>query len=187
MATVVPTAADNISLHESLVDSKSLYAPTELSVTSATVSNKVKGAPQGKTSSRKSVAFNKFILYENKTRFFIVASNASDSRHRIIKIDRTIQSALSESLSVVEDDSEYSGKQMSAMLKMLEDGNKSSGGLGRARAFFGVAGISIYKRGIIMTVLQNYRFCSIHCGLVYDHRNQKISGCPPRWPLRLSL
>lgn len=82
------------------------------------------------------LAFNKFILYENRLRFYIVASNTSDSRHRIVKIDRTSQ----EELIVVEDEAVYSGKQMSAMLKMLEDGNKQCGGLGKARVFFGIAG-----------------------------------------------
>jgi hypothetical protein len=85
---------------------------------------------------RKSPAFNKFILYENRLRFYIIASNAADSRHHIIKIDRTVQNEL----IVVEDEAEYSGKQMSAMLKMLDDGNKGSGGLGKARVFFGIAG-----------------------------------------------
>ena len=84
----------------------------------------------------RSLAFNKFILYENRLRFYIVASNASDSRHRIIKVDRSSQSEL----VVVEDEAEYSGKEMGAMLKMLDDGNKASGGLGKARVFFGVAG-----------------------------------------------
>lgn len=82
-------------------------------------------------------AFNKFILYENRLRFFIIASNASDSRHRIIKIDRTSQD---EELHVIEDEVEYSGKQMGAMLKMLDDGNRASGGLGKAKIFFGIAG-----------------------------------------------
>ncbi len=82
-------------------------------------------------------AFNKFILYENRLRFYLIASNTADSRHRIIKIDRTAN----EELVVVEDEAEYSGKQMSAMLKMLDDGNKSSGGLGRAKVFFGIAGM----------------------------------------------
>lgn len=86
--------------------------------------------------SRSSPAFNKFILYENRLRFYIIASNASDSRHRILKVDRTSQ----DDLVVIEDEAEYSGKQMSAMLKMLDDGNKSSGGLGKARIFFGLAG-----------------------------------------------
>lgn len=88
------------------------------------------------TLQRRSPAFNKFILYENRLRFYIIASNAAESRHRIIKVDRT---ALDE-LVIVEDEAEYSGKQMSAMLKMLDDGNKSSGGLGKARVFFGIAG-----------------------------------------------
>ena len=88
------------------------------------------------SSSHHQSAFNKFIIYENRLRFYIIASNASDSRHRIIKIDRTSQNEL----IVVEDEAEYSGKQMSAMLKMLDDGNKPSGGLGRGRVFFGVAG-----------------------------------------------
>lgn len=83
------------------------------------------------------LAFNKFILYENRLRFYIVASNTSDSRHRIVKIDRTSQ----EELVVIEDEAVYSGRQMSAMLKMLEDGNKHCGGLGKARGFFGVAGM----------------------------------------------
>lgn len=82
-------------------------------------------------------AFNKFILYENRLRFYIIASNAADSRHRIIKVDRTTQ----DELIIVEDDAEYSGKQMSAMLKMLDDGNRASGGLGKARVVFGIAGM----------------------------------------------
>lgn len=82
------------------------------------------------------LAFNKFTLYENRLRLYIVASNTSDSRHRIVKIDRTSQ----EELAVVEDEAVYSGKQMSSMLKMIDDGNKASGGLGKARVFFGVVG-----------------------------------------------
>lgn len=82
--------------------------------------------------------FNKFILYENRLRFYMVSSNASDSRHRITKIDRSSQ----RDLVIVEDEIEYSGKQMSAMLTMLDDGNKGSGGLGKARVVFGIAGMA---------------------------------------------
>jgi hypothetical protein len=83
-----------------------------------------------------SLGFNKFILYENRLRFYIVASNTSDSYHRIVKIDRTSQ----DELLVVEDEALYTGRQMTAMLKMLEDGNKASGGLGKPRVFFGIVG-----------------------------------------------
>ncbi|KAF8901184.1 SacI homology domain-containing protein [Gymnopilus junonius] len=95
-------------------------------------------------------AFNKFILYENRQRFYIIASNASDSRHRIIKIDRT---SLDDELNIVEDEVEYSGKQMSAMLKMLDDGNRASGGLGKARVFFGIAGFVRFTAGWYMILV----------------------------------
>jgi len=45
-------------------------------------------------------ACNKFILYENRSRFYITASNASNSLHRVLKIDRTSQ----DELLVIEDE-----------------------------------------------------------------------------------
>ncbi|KAF8064104.1 polyphosphoinositide phosphatase [Lyophyllum atratum] len=98
---------------------------------------------------RISPAFNKFILYENRLRFFIIASNAADSRHRIIKIDRTTH----DELTIVEDEAEYTGKQMSAMLKMLDDGNRASGGLGKARVVFGIAGFIRFTAGWYMILI----------------------------------
>ncbi|TFK37658.1 SacI homology domain-containing protein [Crucibulum laeve] len=99
--------------------------------------------------SRTYAPFNKFILYENKLRFYIIASNAADSRHRIMKVDRTTQ----DELTVIEDEAEYSGKQMTAMLKMLDDGNKASGGLGKPRVFFGIAGFIRFTAGWYMILI----------------------------------
>lgn len=96
-----------------------------------------------------SLAFNKFILYENKSRFYVVASNTSDSLHRIIKIDRTAP----DELVVIEDEAVYSGRQMTAMLKMLEDGNKASGGLGKPKVFFGIIGFLRFTAGWYMILI----------------------------------
>ncbi|KAI0785573.1 polyphosphoinositide phosphatase [Abortiporus biennis] len=96
------------------------------------------------------MAFNKFILYENKLRFYIVASNTSDSRHKIIKIERT---TTQDDVVVVEDETLYSGKQMSAMLKMIDDGNKACGGLGKARVIFGLAGFVKFTAGWYMILI----------------------------------
>ncbi|KAH7882226.1 SacI homology domain-containing protein [Phlebopus sp. FC_14] len=97
----------------------------------------------------KSTTFTRFILYENRLRLYIVASSPSDSRHRIVKIDRTLQS----DLNVVEDGTDYSGKQMNAMLRMLEDGNKGSGGIGKGRVIFGIAGFVQFTAGWYMIVI----------------------------------
>jgi hypothetical protein len=126
-------------------------------------------------------AFNKFILYENKLRFYIVASNASDSRHRIVKIDRTSQTEV----IIVEDDTDYSGKQMSNMLKMLEDGNKGSGGLGKARVIFGIAGTlhyCVYRQSLIRP-----RIREVHHWVVHDRHIKAFCCGTSWWPLFIPL
>ena len=128
------------------------------------------------------LAFNKFILYENRLRYFVIASNTTDSRHRIIKIDRTSQ----DELSVFEDEAVYTGKQMSAMLKMLEDGNRSSGGLGKARVFFGIAGEHPLS-GQTALVDGGPRLCQIHRRMVHDPRHEEIRCRSLGRTLRISL
>jgi hypothetical protein len=152
-------------------------------VTTPHTSNRLPSSISPQLLSNRSAAFNKFILYENKLRFYIIASNASDSRHRIIKIDRTSQ----DELIVVEDEAEYSGKQMSAMLKMLDDGNKGSGGLGKARVFFGIAGRWRTSRSQFRGLQQLYRIYPVHSGMVYIIDFETICGGSSRGPLSLPL
>jgi hypothetical protein len=129
-------------------------------------------------------AFNKFILYENKLRFYIIASNASDSRHRIIKVDRTLQG----DLAVVEDDTEYSGKQMSNMLKMLEDGNKGSGGLGKPRVIFGIAGkLALITYIVVTNRSPPPRIHKVHRWVVHDCHIKAFCRGSPRWLLFVPL
>jgi hypothetical protein len=102
--------------------------------------------PLAQTSAAKAIdqhafAYSKFMLYETRHRFYVVSSSSSDSRHRITKIDRTSQ----DELNIVEDEALYSGRQMTDNLRMLEEGNKALGGLGRARTFFGVAGVYVMR------------------------------------------
>ncbi|KAG8884546.1 phosphatidylinositol-3,5-bisphosphate 5-phosphatase [Tulasnella sp. 332] len=95
------------------------------------------------------MATSKFVLYENKRRFYIVSSDSTDALHRLLRIDRTSPSEL----DVVEDDMVYSSKQMEEVLKMIEEGNRGSGGLTKSQPFFGIAGVSngpqIFPKGFI--------------------------------------
>jgi len=54
----------------------------------------------------------------------------------MLKIGRTNQ----DELDVEHNDITYTGRQMNGVIKMLDDGNKQAGGLGRPRVFFGIAG-----------------------------------------------
>ncbi|KAL4063987.1 SacI homology domain-containing protein [Scleroderma yunnanense] len=125
------------------VESTLVYERSDTTVTLSTQPGVVVRNPP------KYLAFNRFILYENKTRFLIITSNASDSRHRIIKIDRTSQ----DSLDVIEDGTDYSGKQMSDLIEMWDNGNKASGGIGKARTIFGVAGFVRFTAGWYMVII----------------------------------
>lgn len=85
-----------------------------------------------------------------------------------------------------EDEAVYTGKQMSAMLKMLEDGNRSSGGLGKARVFFGIAGEHPLS-GQTALVDGGPRLCQIHRRMVHDPRHEEIRCRSLGRTLRISL
>lgn len=70
---------------------------------------------------------HKFSLYETSTRFYMVGMDLSDTRFRILKIDRTSEAG--DDLSIAEDDIVYTKREMSQLLDAIDDGNQSSGGL----------------------------------------------------------
>lgn len=69
---------------------------------------------------------HKFSLYETATWFYMVGMDLSDTRFRILKIDRTSEN---DDLNIMEDEIVYTKRQMSQLLDAIDDGNKSSGGL----------------------------------------------------------
>lgn len=82
---------------------------------------------------------NKFVLYENKRKFFVVCSDSAEQRHRVLRIERTTGIEL----EVTEDNMIYDSRQLSEMLKMLEEGSKPLGGLQKSQPFFGIAGTAV--------------------------------------------
>jgi hypothetical protein len=63
------------------------------------------------------------------SRFYITASTADT--HRVLKIDRTDPTQL----SVVEDATAYDDSELDLLLRMVQDGNKSQGGLEKVLEF----------------------------------------------------
>jgi hypothetical protein len=64
-----------------------------------------------------------------RRRFYVVASTASS--HRVLKIDRTDPATL----GVIEDATAYDDAQLDLLLRMVQDGNKSQGGLEKVLEF----------------------------------------------------
>lgn len=63
------------------------------------------------------------------SRFYITAS--SSETHRVLKIDRTDPTVL----SVTEDATTYDSNELDLLLRMVQDGNKSQGGLEKVLEF----------------------------------------------------
>ncbi|KAF9283824.1 phosphatidylinositol-3,5-bisphosphate 5-phosphatase [Mortierella antarctica] len=72
------------------------------------------------------IVLNRYFLYETKTRFFIVGTNApAGTRFRVLKIDLT---TAPDELSITEDETVYSKYEVDDLLEMIANGNKSTGG-----------------------------------------------------------
>lgn len=82
-------------------------------------------------------------------RFFFIGSDASEREFRILKIDRTVVRAL----SLVEDSVVYSKEEIKEFLQMMDDGNKSTGGLKRVTSLFGIAGFVHFLEGYYVYII----------------------------------
>jgi hypothetical protein len=70
---------------------------------------------------------HRFSLYETASRFYIVGGDVTEKRYRILKIDRTNDDA--SELSITDDKTVYTQKDMNQLLDTIDDGNKGTGGL----------------------------------------------------------
>ncbi|KAF9201302.1 phosphatidylinositol-3,5-bisphosphate 5-phosphatase [Haplosporangium sp. Z 27] len=97
------------------------------------------------------VVLNRFVLYETKTRFFIVGTNApAGNRFRILKIDRTTSP---DELSITEDEGVYSKTEVDDLLDMIKTGNKSTGGMREITKFYGIVGFVRFTEGYYITLI----------------------------------
>ncbi|CAL1527176.1 unnamed protein product [Lymnaea stagnalis] len=97
----------------------------------------------------------KLVLYETKARYYIVGSNKSETRFRVLKIDRTEPREL-----VIHDDKvEYSRSEIRSVLSMIDGGNKpkkqgaGNAGLSKNISAFGLAGFVRFLEGYYMILV----------------------------------
>lgn len=77
--------------------------------------------------SRQMQKMHRFSLYETASRFYIVGGDVTEKRYRILKIDRTNDDA--SELSITDDKTVYTQKDMNQLLDTIDDGNRGTGGL----------------------------------------------------------
>ena len=111
---------------------------------------KSKGAVYEKVGEDGVCKMHRFSLYETATRFYLVGGDNKDSKYRILKIDRTAESG---DLAIAEDDIVYTRKEMSQLLKTVDEGNKTSGGLKLKCSTWGLLGFIRFTGAYYMLLI----------------------------------
>lgn len=80
---------------------------------------------------------HKFTLYETASRYYIVGGDVTEKRYRVLKVDRNTHDS---DLSITDDKTIYSQKEMNALLDTIDDGNKGTGGIKQRCTTWGLLG-----------------------------------------------
>lgn len=101
----------------------------------------------------------KLVLYETRARYFLVGSNNAQTKHRVLKIDRTEP----RDLVIIDDKHVYSQQEVRELLGRLDLGNrtkigqKGSSGLSRAVSAYGIVGFVRFLEGYYIVLITKRR------------------------------
>uniref|UniRef100_A0A1B6BYX7 SAC domain-containing protein n=1 Tax=Clastoptera arizonana TaxID=38151 RepID=A0A1B6BYX7_9HEMI len=99
-------------------------------------------------------SLQKLALYENKSKFYIVASNNMETKFQVLYIDRME----SHDLKVTCDGIEYSRNEIKNKLDMIDVGNRGrSGGSSRVIGAFGIVGFVRFLEGYYLILVTKRR------------------------------
>uniref|UniRef100_A0A671X4W9 FIG4 phosphoinositide 5-phosphatase n=1 Tax=Sparus aurata TaxID=8175 RepID=A0A671X4W9_SPAAU len=99
------------------------------------------------------------VLYETRARYFLVGTNQAQTKHRVLKIDRTEP----KDLVIIDDKHVYSQQEVRELLGRLDLGNrtkigqKGSSGLSRAVSAFGIVGFVRFLEGYYIVLITKRR------------------------------
>lgn len=95
-------------------------------------------------------SIQRILLYESKARYFLIGSNNTQTRFRVLKIDRTDP----RELILVDDKVEYNKQEIRQLFEMIESGNRSSrGGLTKVVSAFGIVGFVRFLEGYYIVLV----------------------------------
>ncbi|KXJ95202.1 SacI homology domain-domain-containing protein [Microdochium bolleyi] len=93
---------------------------------------------------------SKFTLYETSGQYYVVGSDATDKRHRILKIDRNTQDG---DLSIHDDKVVYTLRERNVLIDTIDDGNKNTGGIKQRCTLWGLLGFIKFTGPYYMLII----------------------------------
>eukprot|EP00898_Chlorokybus_atmophyticus_P006892 jgi/Chlat1/7203/Chrsp57S06849 len=105
-------------------------------------------------------SLHKFMLYETKTRYYLVGVSRCATQWRILKIDRTSPTEL----DISEDPTMYTQVEVNSVLSRLAEGNRATGGLKFVAKCYGIVGFVRFLESYYMIVITKRRVLGTVCG-----------------------
>ena len=101
---------------------------------------------------------SRFSLYETSTRYYLIGGDFLDENFRVLKIDRTSSPG---SLNIFEDDNIYSKMSMNQLLRTIDDGNKSLGGIKFKCSAWGIMGFVRFTEHYYMVLITKRQYVAV--------------------------
>jgi hypothetical protein len=123
----------------------------------------------------------KYILYETSSYFYLIGCDIKETYFRVLKFDRCVAKPQSLDEIINEDPVVYSKKELSHMLNMINDGNKTTGGLKQVAVGHGIVGFVRFLDCYYITIItQKRKVGCIGSNYVYSIKSAETFAIRPR-------
>lgn len=123
----------------------------------------------------------KFVLYETHSHFYLIGHDLLETSYRVIKIDRRIIRPKSLQEIIKEDVNVYSKNDLEGLLDMINEGNRTSGGLIKITEAYGVIGFVKFLDGYYLNLITQIKQVGCIAGnYIYTIKGSEIFPIRPR-------
>jgi hypothetical protein len=123
----------------------------------------------------------KYVLFETATYYYLMGSDAKDTSYKLLKMDRCILQPKSLQDVLMEDVNIYSKQEMTDMLSMISEGNKTSGGLIQVAVACGLVGFVKFLDCYYFTLItQRKKVGTVGNNDVYAVKSAEVFALKPR-------
>ncbi|KAH8962147.1 hypothetical protein BDL97_05G087000 [Sphagnum fallax] len=120
-------------------------------------------------------SLEKFTLYETRARFYIVGKDKKCQHWQVLKIDRSEPSEL----NMLEDPVIYTQLECNKLMKRVDEGNKSTGGLTKVTKAYGIVGFIKFLESYYMILVTKRRQIGTICGhAIYSIEESQLITVP---------
>jgi hypothetical protein len=130
----------------------------------------------------------KYFLFETATYYYLMGCDSGETAFKLLKMDRCIPQARDLSEVVCEDPNVYGKKEMTEMLQMISDGNKTTGGMTQITVAYGLVGFVRFLDCYYFTLItQRKKVGSIGFNDIYTIKSVEVFALRPREQLEFSF